>query len=82
VLEPELRDRIRAMREGGASLARIADELTAGGVPTAHGGTLAREHDRESLERGMISKACLPGEHRGEHAVAFRDTSGTLEHVA
>ena len=38
VLEPELRDRIRAMREGGASLARIADELTAGGVPTAHGG--------------------------------------------
>jgi DNA invertase Pin-like site-specific DNA recombinase len=42
VLKPELRDRIRAMREGGASLARIADELTAGGVPTAHGG--ARWH--------------------------------------
>ena len=42
VLEPELRDRIRAMRADGSSLARIADELTAGGVPTAHGG--ARWH--------------------------------------
>ena len=26
------------MRDDGSSLARIADELTAGGVPTAHGG--------------------------------------------
>jgi DNA invertase Pin-like site-specific DNA recombinase len=38
VLDAELRDRIRAMRADGASLARIADELTAGGVATAHGG--------------------------------------------
>ena len=42
VLEADLRDRIRAMRADGSSLARIADELTAGDVPTAHGG--ARWH--------------------------------------
>ena len=38
VLSDELRDRIRSMREGGASLARIASELTDDGTPTAHGG--------------------------------------------
>ena len=38
VLSDDVRDRIRRMREGGSSLARIASELTDDGTPTAHGG--------------------------------------------
>ena len=38
VLEDAVRDRIRALRAGGASLAQIADTLSHDGVPTAHGG--------------------------------------------
>lgn len=38
VLSCEVRERIRRMREGGASLARIADTLSNDGTPTAHGG--------------------------------------------
>ena len=37
-LPDSVRDRIRAMREDGDSLARIADALTDDGTPTAHGG--------------------------------------------
>ena len=38
VLDGDVRDRIRRMRQSGASLARIADMLAEDGTPTAHSG--------------------------------------------
>ena len=38
VIDETLRARVSASRSRGVSLARIADELSADGVPTAHGG--------------------------------------------
>ena len=38
ILSDELRHRIATTRTGGASFARIADELNAEGIPTAKGG--------------------------------------------
>lgn len=38
VVGKDLRRRIRRMRAGGLTLAKIADKLTGEGIPTAHGG--------------------------------------------
>jgi DNA invertase Pin-like site-specific DNA recombinase len=49
VIDDELRERVRLMRQGDLSLARIAAELTAEGIPTAHGGVW-----RASTIAGMV----------------------------
>lgn len=41
-IAPELAERIRAMRAGGATLTAICDTLTSEGVPTARGGAVWR----------------------------------------
>ena len=59
VLEAELRDRIREMCAGGSSLARIADELTAGGVATGPLSKMPHLHGKRDGEplNPLISRA-------------------------